>query len=373
MPASTVSAEPSAPDVLGSPTTVSVLTASIGSRHGYVVEGDSVRLQADLVVFDLTAAAARDWALQLWACADVFAGGTISGCKVAEIWLGSLEDFAASPSTLHATAAFHPPAGGGEFSMVLTLVAGTNGRFSEIHGYANYQRRENFLVPRINGRVAYRIDGRRVIVDVEAIENSRDPTNVSGTLSLELWALSAPYSGGHFSGAPLAGTVLGTLAGQHAWHPEPLDLAFTPPPEGTWHFTLMLREWAGSGYVTRDYSRFAQPVFYKAPPPEDDAPPREPATIAAEPATMATSFSAPAPDTTTPSVTRRKKAAKRATPTALSLNTATAAEFATISGLPKAVAARLVAERPFASLDDLKRVKGVGPRLLEKLKSVLQI
>ena len=52
-----------------------------------------------------------------------------------------------------------------------------------------------------------------MIVDVERIHNPRDPNNLSGTLSIELWALPEPYVVGDFAGNALAGVTLGSLAG----------------------------------------------------------------------------------------------------------------------------------------------------------------
>lgn len=377
MPASLIDPPPA-------PTTVAIVAAALGARHGYVIEGDSVRIHADLVVYDLAAGADKDWALQLWACQDTYAGGSIVGIKVSEIWLGSLEEFASAGSTLHATAAFHPPAGGGEFTMVLVLAGGVGARFSEIHSYSTYERRENFLMPRLRGKVAYRIEDSRVIIETETIENPREAANISGTLSLELWALSAPYSGGHFNGAPLAAAVLGNLAGQTEWNPAPLDLAFKPPPEGTWYFTLMLREWSGAAYTTRDFTTFAQAVLYKAPPTsETGEPPPSAAPFTAEstskspepaptpPTVVPGAVSPPAPAPATPVASKRAR--KAAAPELLSVNSATAVELATIKGLPKAVAAAIVSERPFTSLDDLQRVKGIGPKLLARLRPSLKL
>ena len=105
------------------PTTVTLLAAGLGANHGYTIDGDSVHLHADLVLYDATAAASRDWSLQLWACDDAFSGGVISGHLAAEIGIGSLAGFGETPTPLHATTAFHPPSGGGTFTLVLLLVA----------------------------------------------------------------------------------------------------------------------------------------------------------------------------------------------------------------------------------------------------------
>jgi competence ComEA-like helix-hairpin-helix protein len=57
----------------------------------------------------------------------------------------------------------------------------------------------------------------------------------------------------------------------------------------------------------------------------------------------------------------------------VSVNTATADELASVKGLPAKVAEAIVAKRPYASLDDLLRVKGMGAKLLAKLRSRLKL
>jgi len=106
---------------------------------------------------------------------------------------------------------------------------------------------------------AYSIENGRVTISIRRIASHRDSRDVSGTLSVELWALEGPYSGGDFGGIPLAATSIGEMLGQHFLTDCRYDLVFQQPPDGTWHLTLMLREWTAAGYITRDYVSFAPP------------------------------------------------------------------------------------------------------------------
>jgi hypothetical protein len=126
--------------------------------------------------------------------------------------------------------------------------------------------------PRLEGEVRQVINGDQVHVEVATVVNPREARNVSGTMSLELWALPAPYAGGRFEGAPLAGVVLGTLAGHEQWHGLAFDLAYTPPGPGTWHPVVMLREWIGNGYVTRDFVNVGAPLVIAPPAPIEATP-----------------------------------------------------------------------------------------------------
>jgi C4-dicarboxylate transporter DctM subunit len=72
------------------------------------------------------------------------------------------------------------------------------------------QNSSSLTLSGING---YSIHGDRVIISASEISNHRHADNLSGSLSLELWALDRPYFGGDFDGVALAG-VLGGVT----WH-----------------------------------------------------------------------------------------------------------------------------------------------------------
>jgi len=116
---------------------------------------------------------------------------------------------------------------------------------------------------RLEGNIGYRfVDDKHLVAEIECIRNPREPDNLSGTLSLELWALSEPYIAGAFQGHALGGITLGTLAGGLSWQNTAYELAIVPPPAGTYTLVLMLREWTSNGYVTRDHCNFNQPVTF---------------------------------------------------------------------------------------------------------------
>ena len=112
----------------------------------------------------------------------------------------------------------------------------------------------------LNGTCAYHIENETIHLDVEEIANNRDSGNTSGTLSVEMWALSAPYSGGDFSGYQVAAMELGELNGQHRLNNCHYAMTIRTPGEGQWYLALMLREWSNGGYVTRDFVGFPQPI-----------------------------------------------------------------------------------------------------------------
>lgn len=317
---------------------LSASAVRIGSNHGYAFDGDNVRLDAELLIGNPEAAAAQDWALQLWACDAPFDGVAIRGTKVAELpvanqaWISAL------------TPAF-PPAGRAEHSMVLVLASGQDGSFDQVNDYANFPQTEIFVQPRLTGTTGFSLAEDSVTLNVDAIDNPRSADNLSGSLSLELWA----YADSKPEGIQLAAANLGSLAGQNSWYELAIDAPLIAKPAGTWNIALLLREWTNAGYVTRDFANFALPVSWAA----ETTPEAKPAAVA-KPAAKAA-----------PKVA--------AAPASVSVNKASEAELAAVKSLPKAVAAAIVAARPFKTLDELVKVKGMGVKMLDKLKGSLSL
>lgn len=225
--------------------------------HGYRVEGDTVHLNARFALLDPVAHDVS-WALQLWACPSAAASvEDLADHIVAEAALPPMGEIADESEHVDVNAFAWPPAGDRAHVMILVLAPGRPGEFNVVHDIAVYPCRQQFAQPRIGGNVDFRIDGERAQISVERIENPRPAGNHSGTMSLELWALSAPFTGGLFEGHHLAGVEVGSVDGQGEMDLQPLDLSFIPPPTGRWQFVLMLREWTAEGFVTRDFTNLA--------------------------------------------------------------------------------------------------------------------
>ena len=229
--------------------------ARLGANHGYVIDGDVAQLHADVERLSRTPLAGN-WALQLWACESPHITGPLRGVKVAE---AEFTGFLSSDHTrrFETAAQARVPGGRRDYAMVLVLASGDDDRYTQIHDFANYPSRQRFATPHFDGSAGYEIDRDQVVLRADRIYSPRDVDNISGSLSLELWALSEPYSGGTFEGHVLARADLGRLQGQSAIHSVAMHVPFSPPPDGNWSIVVMLREWAGSaGYVTRDYVGF---------------------------------------------------------------------------------------------------------------------
>lgn len=224
----------------------------------------------------------------------------------------------------------------------------------------------------LSGYYGYAIQGNRITITVDEIANRREPGNLSGTLALELWALEKPYAGGQFVGFTLASTTIGELRGGDCLAGCRYDLIFSEPPAGQWYLALMLREWEGTGYVTRNWVNFNLPycvadkpvitrneadnvinvVFSKNKTPAPQAAGVEPAAVT----------DSPAPAKPAANQTKR-----------VSVNTASYGDLVAVKGVTKKLAENIIASRPYDSFEDLLKVKGMGAKLLNKVREALKL
>jgi hypothetical protein len=346
--------------------------ARFAGAFGYRLEGDQLELNADLAPM---ADAADALSLQLWACDD--SGRPEHAVKVGECPVAPVAGARGWSEAL-------PPAGAAARTLVMALTA--NGLVQDL---VTLPMAQAFVQPRISGCCGYRFDGDQVELGVEAVENPRSADNLSGDLSLELWALAAPYAGGAFEGVRVAQATLGRLGGEQRFADVALRVPATRLPAGRRHLALMLREWSAGGYVTRDYSNFAQPCDMPAETPAETPveSPAAPATaaVAAEPVSASTPVEAPRAAAKPEPKAKASPAAAKASPApakanpakakevaAVSINTATVDALASVKGLSRTVARAIVAGRPYTSVDELVRVKGLGEKTLAKVRAALK-
>ena len=66
-------------------------------------------------------------------------------------------------------------------------------------------------------------------------------------------------------------------------------------------------------------------------------------------------------------------AGKHAPPGSINLNIATASELQSVSGIGPILAAKIIAGRPYNNVDDLLRISGVGPKLMDQIRPALVV
>jgi hypothetical protein len=125
----------------------------------------------------------------------------------------------------------------------------------------------------MSGNLGYTYAGSTADLTVARIDNFDPLGNVSGTLHLELWAFSTPYSGVAQNGYKMAVYSLGQLNGSYFFsNVDSGTVAFARPPDGTWVFTLILSEYTGvatnGGYTPRDWLNFNRVETFGTPAPQ---------------------------------------------------------------------------------------------------------
>jgi hypothetical protein len=301
----------------------------IGPRHGYSIEGDLASINAELQVPPQHSGG--EWMLELWATDHAYREGALTGLKVADVAVDLPTPIGTYVHQVNARTPARLPPQGRAYSMVLALVRRDSEGLTTVDAFANYPASQTFLAPHLAGPVGYQVDGDQVVLQASEIVNPRVLGNSSGTLALELWAFAE--SGAAPEGLRLATAEIGCVSGQY-WLPAlERRVAFSAPPVGRYRMAMLLCEWtAADGYVARD-RRDLESIYVSAPAA---------ATVVAAGTGL------------------------------VSIQTASAEELATVKGLTLKIAKEIIKARPFASLDDLIRVRGIGAKSLASLKRLLK-
>lgn len=296
----------------------------IAGAHGYRLDGDQITLWAEV------AGGPAEVLLALWA-QPAEATGTAARILVAQ-FCARLEG--AGAALVEEVVAAAVPSGQADWQMVLTLsVPGSDGEAVQRDARV-FAMTQSFLQPILvdaHALVARSVEGG-LQIDPVAVANPRPADNFSGSLCLELWALAQPYTGGAFAGQCLGTLHVGQLGGQTGCGGLG-DNIWAVPTDAAAPLVLMLREWTPDGLLTRDHRAVAL---------------------------------APAPAVTPLPVVKPR--IRPAHAHLLNVNLATEAQLVAIDGLNRALARAVIAVRPFASIDDLLDIKGVGEKRLARMR-----
>lgn len=354
----------------------------IGPRHGYRIEGDHAFINAELQV--PPAHSGGEHTLELWASEQPYSEGPLTGVQVAQLALELPTPIGPHVHQVDARTAARLPLQGRAYPMVLALVQRSPDGHESVRAFANYAEPQVFTVPRFVGCVGYRVQGAEVVLEADAIANPRAQDNLSGTLSLELRAFpaSGPSASKLTDGLRLAASEVERVAGQFELPAIERRVAFSEPPVGQFRLALLLCEWTLThGYVVRDRRDFATIYERSARElagPSPALPPEAPAA-AARPAEKLRLVSTPS-EASPPAVSAAfTRTAPPAAPTLsppsglVSIQTASAEELAAVKGLNLKIAKEIVRARPFSSLADLIRVRGLGEKSIARLKGLLSL
>lgn len=292
----------------------------IAGAHGYRLDADQITLWAEI------SGSPAEVQLALWA-QPVEPAEAVSRILVAQVRSTFPGAAAGATAMVDGVAAAAFPSGVVDWCMVMTLSAVLEDGQVRVHDARPFARTQSFLQPRLvlERPLVARPCATGLALDAVTVINPRAADNLSGSLCLELWALAEPYTGGAFAGECLGRVEVGQLGGQAAG--EGLAGTWSQPSDETAVLVLMLREWTQDGLLTRDHC----PVALAA---------------AAKP----------------------KPKPKARNVHLLNVNVATEAQLVAIDGLNRSLAKAVIVARPFASIDDLLNIKGVGEKRLARMR-----
>jgi len=343
----------------------------IGSRHGYSIECDYASINAELQV--PSHHPGGEWMLELWASDHRYQEGPLTGLKIAEVAVALPTPIGPYLHQVDARIPARLPPSGRAYSMVLALVRPAADGKTNVDAFANYAELQTFIAPHFAGQADYQMDGKEVVLTAAGIVNPRIEGNVSGTLSLELWAF--PESGAPSEGRRLASAEIGSVSGQYWLQAVERRVAFSEPPVGRHRMAMLLCEWTvADGYFPRDRRDLASIYERLAPEPmvASLAPATSKVTTVGK-ASVASKVAIASKVSVAPSVAAVVAKPASTTSSLVSIQTASVDELAKVKGLNLKIANEIIKARPFASLEDLIRVPGIGKKAVELLKRFLTI
>ncbi|MGF1452315.1 MAG: hypothetical protein ACFB21_09625 [Opitutales bacterium] len=239
-------------------------TTRISSAPQFVLSGAcSADLQGDTITFRIErleniATDPLEPALQLWACPEAPGNESATGVRLAEITLpplepGHTEERLSRQALVEATLK-------GSYHLVLAVAKGAGSDQWEDQRVLS----EDFTFehPTLIDPVSFEVGLRGTEVVLAGYMNPRVEDNVSGSLSLELWALPEPFRDGAPEGHCIGQLLQGTLPGQEKR--TDLRLRYLPAElgGGAHYLALLLREWNGKTYLTRDYRNTSEALSW---------------------------------------------------------------------------------------------------------------
>lgn len=212
---------------------------------------------------------------------------------------------------------------------------------------------------------------RQVIISVDEIANNRSWQNVSGSLSLELWALPKPYRGEDFSGQCMAAVPVVQINGQHCLRRCRYETDLMSDFTSDHHIYLMLREWSGdSGFVTQDYvalviesplrsnDEYLQPLMSA---PADRL--SEQSDIIADKDSTTCQIGEPES-----SVPEQSATPEESREPSVSINQASKSELRSIKGINKKLAKAIIAGRPYKKKKSLLKLPLLSKKKFKRIK-----
>lgn len=265
--------------VIGS---ASATDIELSGSCGWSISGGSIDITAGKVANREDGGSSGSLRLQVWATPYPYSGGSMSGYVLGTRELdtlgggysynnisGSVPYFAPPDGTYYTTVTVEEYGGGGYTIVDYLTLSGTStfgaggGGYDGGGGGGGYDGGgggygggglEDSLS--IEGTGSWSISGSVITIGATKVANTSGGGS-SGTLRLQVWATSSPYSGGSISGYTLGTYSLGVLDAGYSYNDISGGVSYTAPPPGTYYTTLTLEEYDDGGYSIVDYLTFS--------------------------------------------------------------------------------------------------------------------
>ena len=107
----------------------------------------------------------------------------------------------------------------------------------------------------LDGPASWQVSGTQITMAAAAAANRGNGT--SGSLRLDVWFTTAPYTSGTLSGYRVGSYQFSsTLAANTQFSNVSQTVVFSSPPDGTYYSVMTLSEWDGSEFIIRDFESF---------------------------------------------------------------------------------------------------------------------
>lgn len=239
-------------------------TLHISPAPQFMFGGDcSVELQGDTVVFRVArlenlGASPLQPLIELWACPSLPENDSATGQRLASVSLDTLAPGATRERlelSALATASVR-----GKFQLILAVAKAESPELWEDQRLIEGAR--EFVHPELIDPVEFAVSPAGTEVSLGGYRSERPADNVSGSLSLDLWAEPAPCVDGVPVGHLIGQLSQGTINGGEVRDGATLRYLPADLSPGTYTLCLMLREWNGESYLTRDFRNAASPVSW---------------------------------------------------------------------------------------------------------------
>jgi hypothetical protein len=246
---------------------------------GWTITGDSIDIVAGRVENNSTGGSSGSLRLQVWATPSRYSGGSISGYVIGTRNLQQLSG-GYSYSNISGSVSFTAPPSGTYYT-TLTVEEYTGSGFV-IRDYQTFSDTATFGGGGgggddggngggggdggggsggdgslgIEGSGSWEISGSSIVIGAAKVANGRSGGS-SGSLRLQIWATTSPYSGGGISGYVIGTLNLDPLPGGYSYNNLSRAVNYTAPPSGTYYTTLTLAEYDSGSYGIVDYLTFS--------------------------------------------------------------------------------------------------------------------